>query len=236
MKITFLSPYLFLLLVTQTFLQANTIGYIEDFALAPDRETVLKDLIPEPASTTITMPFMLRIRTTRWSRKTNWALGKTLRRNLKSSWNPQSCCLAWIREEPQEINGLPKEKIGLALIKPGNRRENLLTPQNWSETCFLHSYYQEVIRAFKNLQGFEQRDCVWMQINLTVFNYATFWTVFIQTYGLPWVNSKGFKRTLSRGFGSQAHRNLTKNNWMNCSNWTQNFSTPIILFRPIFPG
>ena len=46
MKITFFSPYLFLLLITQPFLQANTIGYIEDFALAPDRETVLKDLIP----------------------------------------------------------------------------------------------------------------------------------------------------------------------------------------------
>ena len=46
MKITFFSPYLFLLLVTQPYLQANTIGYIEDFALAPDRETVLKDLIP----------------------------------------------------------------------------------------------------------------------------------------------------------------------------------------------
>ena len=46
MKNTFFSPYLFLLLVTQPFLQANTIGYIEDFALAPDREAVLKDLIP----------------------------------------------------------------------------------------------------------------------------------------------------------------------------------------------
>ena len=46
MKITFFSPYLFLLLITQPFLRANTIGYIEDFALAPDREAVLKDLIP----------------------------------------------------------------------------------------------------------------------------------------------------------------------------------------------
>ena len=36
----------FLLLLIQPVLQANTIGYIEDFALAPDREVVLKDLIP----------------------------------------------------------------------------------------------------------------------------------------------------------------------------------------------
>ena len=46
MKITFFSPFLFLLLIAQPFLQANTIGYIEDFALAPNREAVLKDLIP----------------------------------------------------------------------------------------------------------------------------------------------------------------------------------------------
>ena len=40
--------FLFLTLISlpRADLSANTIGYIEDFALAPDREAVLKDLIP----------------------------------------------------------------------------------------------------------------------------------------------------------------------------------------------
>ena len=38
--------FLFSLLPTVSSLQGNVIGYIEDFALAPDREVILKDLIP----------------------------------------------------------------------------------------------------------------------------------------------------------------------------------------------
>ena len=38
--------FLFSLLPTISFLRGNVIGYVEDFALAPDREAGLKDLIP----------------------------------------------------------------------------------------------------------------------------------------------------------------------------------------------
>ena len=38
--------FLFSLLPTVSSLQGNVIGYVEDFALAPDRQVVLKDLIP----------------------------------------------------------------------------------------------------------------------------------------------------------------------------------------------
>ena len=62
MKNKLYSSCFFLLLLIQPLLQANTIGYVEDFALAPDREAVLKDLIPEPASTTITRPCMLKMK------------------------------------------------------------------------------------------------------------------------------------------------------------------------------
>jgi hypothetical protein len=187
MKNKLFPSYFFLLLFLQPFSQANTIGYIEDFALAPDREAVLKDLIP--GTKDYYYYHALHAQHEGKHDEVEKLIGLWVKRYGETSRVREiqnRAALLEYEKNPSKSMEYLRKKLGLRFNhsrviegrKPSHPTK--LDPQHVS----YDAYYQEAIRHIKIFRGLNSEDCVtWMQINSTVFNYATFWDAsFIQTY------------------------------------------------------
>jgi len=217
MKNTFFSPYLFLLLFLQPFLQANTIGYIEDFSLASDREAVLKDLIP--GTREYYYYHALHAQNEGRHGEVEKLIGLWVKRYGETSRVREirnRAALLEYEKNPSKSMEYLRKQLGLRFnhsrVIEGRKptHPTNLDPKHVS----YDSYYQEAIRSYKNLQGFEQRGLRNLDANkLNGIQLRDFLerVIYPDIPGLPELIQKDLKERESRGFGSlQVHRHLTK--------------------------
>jgi hypothetical protein len=120
-------------------------------------------------------------------------------------------------KNPKKSMDYLKKKLGLRFnhSRVIRRQKTCSTPQN---SILKHvsydAYYQEAIRAYKNLQGLEQRGLRNLDANkLNGIQLRDFLgrVIYPDIPGLPELIQKDLKERESRGFGSlQVHRHLTK--------------------------
>ncbi|MDB0031448.1 hypothetical protein N9E34_08265 [Opitutales bacterium] len=108
--------FLFSLLPTISSLQGNVIGYVEDFALAPDREAVLKDLVP--GTREYYYYHALHAQNEGQHGEVEKLIGLWVKRYGETSRVREirnRAALLEYEKKPREIDGLPEEKIGASL-------------------------------------------------------------------------------------------------------------------------
>ena len=212
-----LFPSYFLLLVSaQVFLHGNTIGYVEDFSLAPDREAVLKDLIP--GTKDYYYYHALHAQHEGKHDQVEKLIGLWVKRYGETSRVVEirnRTALLEYEKNPRKSLEYLRKKLGLRFNhsrviegrKPAHPTK--LDPKHIS----YDSYYQDAIRAYKNLQGFEQRGLRNIDPNtLNSIQLSDFLgrTVYPDIADLPTMILKDLQDKQSRGFGSlKIHRNLT---------------------------
>ncbi len=209
--------FLFSLLPTFSSLQGNVIGYVEDFALAPDREAVLKDLVP--GTREYYYYHALHAQNEGQHGEVEKLIGLWVKRYGETSRVREirnRAALLEYEKNPEKSMDYLKKKLGLRFNhsrviegrKPAHPTK--LDPKKVS----YDSYYQEAIRVYKNLQGFEQRGLRNLKANkLNGIQLRDFLgrIVYPDIPGLPELIQKDLKEKQSRGFGSLSiHRNLTK--------------------------
>mgnify|MGYP000390505117 FL=1 len=217
MKNKLFLSFLFSLLPPVSSLQGNVIGYIEDFALAPDRQVVLKDLIP--GTREYYYYHALHAQNEGRHGEVEKLIGLWVKRYGETSRVREirnRAALLEYEKNPKKSLEYLKKKLGLRFNhsrviegrKPAHPTK--LDPKHVS----YDSYYQEAIRVYKNLQGFEQRGLRNLKANkLNGIQLRDFLArvIYPDIPGLPELIQKDLKERESRGFGSlKVHRHLTR--------------------------
>ena len=211
--------FLFLTLISLPHpdLSANTIGFIEDFSLAPDRSVILKDLIP--GTREYYYYHALHAQNQGRHGEVEKLIGLWVKRYGETSRVREirnRDALLEYEKNPKKSMDYLKKKLGLRFNhsrviegrKPSHPTK--LDPKHVS----YDSYYQDAIRAYKNLQGFEERGLRNLDANkLNGIQLRDFLArvIYPDIPGLPELIQKDLKERESRGFGSlKVHRHLTR--------------------------
>ena len=208
--------FLFSLLPTVSSLQGNVIGFVEDFALAPDRSVILKDLIPG------TKDYYYFHALHAQSKGDHEEVEKLLKLWIKRYGNTnrvreiqnREALLTYEKNPDKSLSHL-MDKLRLRFNhsrvvegrKPSHPTE--LDPKHIS----YNAYYKDALK-YNNMQSFEQRGLRNVdpsKLNTIQLRDFLKRLVYPSIPELPELIQKELKDRQSRGFGSlNIHRTLTK--------------------------
>mgnify|MGYP001202295137 FL=1 len=218
MKNKLFLSFLFSLLPPVSSLQGNVIGYIEDFALAPDRQVVLKDLIPG------TREYYYYHALHAQNQSDHEEVAKLIKLWIKRHGNTSQVreiqnreALLIYEKNPAASFAYLMDRLRLRFNhsrKIEGRKPShpiALDPKQVSYDTF----YEDAVKAYKNLQGLEDKGL--RNLNPNKLNPVQLRDFLSRIRhpdipNLPALIIKDLKDKQSRGFGSlNIHRMLTKN-------------------------